>query len=152
MTRLAWGAALALALTAQAAPGPDLARAIALPGAAQALRERRVGADEVALAVRAARDHGLPAGDAADLLGEGARGERLDNFGHFVQTQLDAGLRGQALAQAIHEEKARRGNRGAAPTARARRAGRPGRGPRPRPGQVEGQGRRRRQGQGQGAH
>jgi len=61
-----------------------------------ALRRRGVGADEAALVVReevAAVNAGAP----------------RDNFGAFVQAQLDAGLRGRALAEAIRKEHRARG-------------------------------------------
>ena len=38
-----------------------------------------------------------------------AAGQPKDNFGAFVQAQHRAGLRGRALADAIHAEQARRG-------------------------------------------
>jgi hypothetical protein len=100
---------LALTLGARAEPGVGLERAIELPAAAQRLREMGVPAAEVTLAVRTARDHGLSAGEATEVMEEGTRGEKLDNFGKFVGEQLDKGLRGRELAQAIHEEQARRG-------------------------------------------
>jgi hypothetical protein len=87
---------------------PALGRAIELPAKAQALRDQGVPASEVATAVRAAHDHGLNAGDTADLL-EAARGAKLDDLGSFVREKLDEGLRGRELADAIHEEQARRG-------------------------------------------
>ena len=55
----------------------------------------------------------VPADDAYRILDEEVRvvrdGGPKENFGAFVQTQLDAGLRGRALADAIHEEHRRRG-------------------------------------------
>jgi hypothetical protein len=55
----------------------------------------------------------LPADDARRVLDEEVRvvreGGPKDNFGAFVQTQLDAGLRGRELADAIREEHRRRG-------------------------------------------
>lgn len=55
----------------------------------------------------------VPADDAYRILDEEVRvirdGGPKENFGAFVQTQLDAGLRGRALAEAIHEEHRRRG-------------------------------------------
>lgn len=108
-------AALMLALVARAEPAPRLERAIELPAVAQRLRDQGVPAAEVTLAVRSAKDHGLPASEATDVLEEGAKGEKLDNFGKFVKGQLDAGLRGRELAQAIHEEQAKRGKGGKGP-------------------------------------
>lgn len=55
----------------------------------------------------------VPAGDAEEILrGEveaTAAGQSRDDFGAFVQAQHRAGLRGRALADAIHAEQARRG-------------------------------------------
>lgn len=55
----------------------------------------------------------VTADDAWRILDEEVRvvraGGPKENFGAFVQTQLDAGLRGRALADAIHEEHRRRG-------------------------------------------
>jgi hypothetical protein len=55
----------------------------------------------------------LSADDAWRVLDEEVRvvreGGPKDNFGAFVQTQLDAGLRGRELAEAIREEHRRQG-------------------------------------------
>jgi hypothetical protein len=107
MTRTFLG--VALILCARAEPAPRLERAIELPAAAQRLRDLGVPDAEVTLAVRAARDHGLSAEDATVVMEEGTRGPKLDNFGKFVNEQLDKGLRGRDLATAIHEEQALRG-------------------------------------------
>ena len=112
MTRTFVALSLALTVGAQAEPRPDLGRAIELPAAAERLRERGVPAAEVATAVNAAKDHGLTAGEATDVLEAGAKGEKLDNFGRFVNDKLDEGLRGRELAEAIHEEQERRGKGG----------------------------------------
>ena len=103
--RFAW--MWALAGTVALGASPRLGRAIELPAKAQALRDQGVPASEVAQAVRASRDHGLSAGETSDLLDE-AKGEKLDNLGSFVKEKLDQGLRGRELADAIHEEQARR--------------------------------------------
>lgn len=103
--RLAIVAALC---TVSLGAGPGLGRAIELPAKAQELRDQGVPAAEVAGAIRAARDHGLTASDTADLL-DSARGAKLDDLGAFVREKLDEGLRGRELAEAIHEEQARRG-------------------------------------------
>jgi hypothetical protein len=59
------------------------------------------------------RGRGLSADEAARVVGEEVdainAGEPKDNFGGFVQQQLDAGLRGRALAQAIRAEHQARG-------------------------------------------
>ena len=59
----------------------------------------------------------------------------MDNFGAFVQSRLDAGLRSRALAQAIRQEHSRRGigksrvrGQGPAPASERAQAGRGGQG------------------------
>jgi hypothetical protein len=101
--------ALLVAVTAQAQPSNSLVRATELPAAAQRLRESGVPDAEVAAALKASKDHKVPAAEATDLLDAGAHGGKLDNFGSFVKEQLDSGLRGRELARAIHDEQARRG-------------------------------------------
>jgi hypothetical protein len=76
---------------------------------------RQVGVPEVVVGevLDGLRRRGLPAGEAALVVREEVDavkdGEPKDNFGAFVQSQLDAGLRGRALAQAIHAEHQARG-------------------------------------------
>ena len=90
-----------------------LPQAIDLPATAQALRDAGVPDKDVSDALAAARDKGLTAADTQGMLAaaEADVDEHgpVDNFGAFVQTQLEAGLRGQDLAAAIHEEHAARG-------------------------------------------
>lgn len=80
-------------------------------------RERRVPADEAVLVVeeyrRTRQEHG-----------------QVENFGAFVRSQLDRGLRGRELAEAIRQEHAARGR---GPEAR----GRPGEAGREQPGRPE---------------
>jgi hypothetical protein len=97
---------------------------------AQTWLDRVLEAAQLPLAAAEARDEGIsnlsireylervrrnrvPADDAYRILDEEVRvvrdGGPRENFGAFVQTQLDAGLRGRALADAIHEEHRRRG-------------------------------------------
>jgi hypothetical protein len=58
------------------------------------------------------KDH-VPASEIKDVLSDADEAVKangpVDNFGAFVTAQLDAGLRGRALAQAIRDEHARRG-------------------------------------------
>jgi hypothetical protein len=108
--------ALALALAggvALAGSDAELVAATKLPVQADALRQAGVPDAEVAEAVRAAKAHGLSAGEAEEALEASADSTeehgRIDNFGKFVNGQLDEGKRGRELAQAIREEHARRG-------------------------------------------
>jgi hypothetical protein len=84
-----------------------------------ALEARRAGVPDSA--VRAVLDamqrRQVPPGDAKDVLDEERADARqhgpIDNFGAFVQSRLDAGLRGRDLAAAIRAEHEARGNVGA---------------------------------------
>jgi hypothetical protein len=102
------------------APAPDarerqqrLLKATRLPDRVQAVREKGVPDAEVRDALRAARSKRVHAGDMSDIADE--QGKAIDqhgpieNFGAFVQSKLDEGLRGRELAAAIREEHARRG-------------------------------------------
>ena len=84
-----------------------------LPVAAAEAREEGVSNITLGNILEMIRRRGLPAEDARYVLEEEVRvvreGGPKENFGAFVQTQLDAGLRGRALADAIHEEHRRRG-------------------------------------------
>jgi hypothetical protein len=84
-----------------------------LPVAAADAREEGVTNILLSDILEMIRRRGLPAEDARWVLEEEVRvvrsGGPKENFGAFVQTQLDAGLRGRALADAIHEEHRRRG-------------------------------------------
>ena len=84
-----------------------------LPVAAAEAREEGVTNLQLSDILQMIRRRGLPAEDARWVLEEEVRvvreGGPKENFGAFVQTQLDAGLRGRALADAIHEEHRRRG-------------------------------------------
>ncbi|MCA9491336.1 MAG: hypothetical protein KC621_15500 [Myxococcales bacterium] len=113
MKNLMFTLLVALGGVALAAPGQKgLGRAIDLPAHAKAVRGAGVPADEVRTALHAAKDKGLGADEAADLLEaeeEEAGNGKMENFGGFVQEKLDEGLRGRDLANAIHEEHAREG-------------------------------------------
>ena len=84
-----------------------------LPIAAAEAREEGVTNLQLSDILEMIHRRGLPARDASWVLEEEVRvvrdGGPKENFGAFVQTQLDAGLRGRALADAIHEEHRRRG-------------------------------------------
>jgi len=94
-------------------PNERIRGALALPLKAQELRKAGAGEAEVKAGLAAAKRKKLRAEDAAVLLEEAAKATRdhgpVDNFGAFVQTKLDAGLRGRELAAAIREEHAARG-------------------------------------------
>jgi hypothetical protein len=98
----------------EAAPtATDAGRALDLPLRARDLRQQGVPEADVKVVLTTARDKNVPAGEAAEVLDETAKVVRehgpVDNFGAFVQAQLDAGLRGKALADAIKAEHAARG-------------------------------------------
>ncbi|MFC1640244.1 hypothetical protein ACFL3B_05740 [Gemmatimonadota bacterium] len=91
----------------------NILRAIDLPRAAAELRAAGVPVDEVRNAIETARRQRVPAAEAEEVLAETSRAVEehgpIDNFGAFVQTQLDAGLRGRDLAAAIRAEHQRNG-------------------------------------------
>lgn len=116
----------------------DILRAIDLPRAAAELREAGVPIDEVQRAIETARRQHIPAAETEEVLSETSRAVEehgpIDNFGAFVQAQLDGGLRGRDLAAAIRAEHQRMG------IGKGKRLGPPGEGGRGR-GQGQGQGR-----------
>lgn len=67
-----------------------------LRGVLDGLRERAVAADDAVVVLR----------EEVDAVHAGGP---KDNFGAFVQGSLDAGLRGQALAEAIRAEHRKKG-------------------------------------------
>lgn len=87
---------------------PAILRAFQLP--ALATEARRAGVPEAAVqgVLDELRRRGLPADEAVLVVREEVdavhAGAPKDNFGGFVRRQLDAGLRGQALAEAIRAE------------------------------------------------
>lgn len=109
---MAWAAAPAMGQEATQDSG-DLLRAIMLPAVSEQLRRSGIAPEEVKAAVNGAKEKGVSAGAITEVLRETARSVEengpIDNFGAFVQSQLDAGLRGRELAAAIHAEHARRG-------------------------------------------
>lgn len=76
---------------------------------------RQVGVTETVVRelLNGLRLQGLPADEAALVVSEEVdalkAGEPTNNFGAFVHQQLDAGLRGHALAEAIRAEHRARG-------------------------------------------
>lgn len=132
---------------------PGILQAIALPAISEILRDRGIPVEEVETTIFGARDKGVPAQETAGFLEATARAVEehgpIENFGAFVQAQLDAGLRGRELAQAIGAEHARRGiGKGNTLDSRGRGQGGP-----PRPGAAgrgQGQGRPDEAGRGQG--
>ena len=84
-----------------------------LPVVATGARQEGAAADEVRAVLDAMAKANVPAHEATVVL-DTARVVRrehgpTDNFGAFVQAQLAAGKRGQALAAAIRAEHAQRG-------------------------------------------
>jgi hypothetical protein len=109
--------------------------AMQLPVLTTEAREAGVPAERVSTTIRDIFGSGVPAGDASRILDEEVRtvreGGSTDNFGSYVRSQVDAGLRGRDLADAIHREHARRG------MGRPGDAGRPEQGRMPRAGQPD---------------
>ena len=114
----------------------SILRAIDLPRAAAELRAAGVSVDEIRTAIETARRQRVPAAEAEEVLSETSRAVEehgpIENFGAFVQSQLDSGLRGRDLSAAIRAEHQRRG------IGKGRRLDRPNEA---RRGQGQGQGR-----------
>jgi len=111
---------------------PAILWALRLP--ALVTEARQVGVDETLVkgVLDGLRGQGLTADEAAMVMSEEVdavnAGEPKDNFGGFVHQQLDAGLRGRALAQAIQAEHqargiGRRGGHGPAKEGKGKRGG-----------------------------
>lgn len=99
---------------------PTILRALRLPALGTEARRAGVADSQVRELLDALRRRGLPAADAEAVLHEEVTAVRAgapkDNFGAFVHRQLEAGLRGRALAAAIRAEHGRQaGGRGRRP-------------------------------------
>lgn len=94
-------------------PVPTILRALTLPALATEARQAGVAEGLVRDVLDGLRRSGLAADEAALVVHEEVEavnaGGPKDNFGGFVQQQLDAGLRGRALADAIRAEHRARG-------------------------------------------
>lgn len=97
------------------AASDDVVRALDLPVAAQRARRAGVSDSDLKQALDGMRAARHSAGDAAIVVDEAATDVEahgpVDNFGAFVQSQLDAGLRGKDLAAAIRAEHEKRGKK-----------------------------------------
>jgi hypothetical protein len=84
-----------------------------LPVSTLEARKEGVPGDEIRAVLEALRTARVPAHDARELIDEERTARRehgpVDNFGAFVQTKLQAGLRGRDLAAAIRAEHEARG-------------------------------------------
>lgn len=100
-------------MAALAADGESLKHAADLPVLAHELRGQGVPDGDVGKAIAAAKGKGLKAEEAADVLEEADKDVKehgpVDNFGAFVQSKLDEGLRGKELAAAIKAEHVAKG-------------------------------------------
>lgn len=112
-----WAAALLafalLSSSSRADEASDIEAATRLPMRADSLRKSGVSNEDVSTILQAAQQQGMHPDEAADVLAateEAVRsGGSVDNLGSFVRSQVEAGLRGQALAATIKAEKANRG-------------------------------------------
>ncbi len=104
------------------APGTDddaqarrerILKSVRLPRKADDVRAAGVPASDMREALKAAKAKGVRAGDMSDIADEQKKAidehGPIDNFGAFVQSKLDEGLRGRELAAAIRAEHAKRG-------------------------------------------
>lgn len=138
--------AFAPSVTAQSATGAPqtrvptaadsaLLRALDLPRVMQRAREAGIPDSSIRGVMDRMRQRGIPAEDATaavDLEVETVeRGGDRANFGSFVRTQVESGVRGRDLAAAIRAERQRRGmapeGRGGRPETAGPPAGRGGR-------------------------
>lgn len=91
----------------------DILRAIQLPEATEVLRQQGVPAAEIEAAIQGARERDVSPDVMTGVFEESSQTVEehgpIENFGAFVQQQLEAGLRGRELAEAIRAEHARRG-------------------------------------------
>jgi hypothetical protein len=92
---------------------PPILQALRLPALVTEARQAGVTEGLMRGVLDELRRRGLPADEAALVVGEEVdavhAGAPKDNFGEFVHRQLDAGLRGRALAEAIRAEHRARG-------------------------------------------
>lgn len=83
-------------------------KAAALIKTSEEAREAGIPEEDVAEVLESARDNGLSPQETEAVLTETTEVIKetgpVDNFGAFVQSKLDEGLRGKDLADAIHEE------------------------------------------------
>jgi hypothetical protein len=86
---------------------------MSLPVRTTEAREWGVPEERVRTTIWDIRRGGVPAEDATRIFDEEVRivreGGSKDNFGAFVHSRVEAGMRGRELADAIHAEHARRG-------------------------------------------
>lgn len=92
---------------------PALLEGLWLPALAAEARRAGVSESAVREVLDGLRRRGLPADEAAVVVREEVNavnaGAPKDSFGEFVQRQLEAGLRGRELAEAIRAEHQARG-------------------------------------------
>lgn len=93
-----------------------IAAAAGLPALADEIRAAGVPQQDLAAVLTLLGEKRVPATDAHQILDEEWRAARehgpVPGLGRFVRGRLDEGLRGQALAEAIRQEHARRGTGG----------------------------------------
>lgn len=94
-------------------PIDSILRVLRLPRTTTEARTKGVPDSQVGSILDVLRRSKVPAGDAQEILAAEVEareaGRPTGNLGAFVQAQHQAGLRGHALADAIHAEQARRG-------------------------------------------
>lgn len=90
-----------------------LLKAIQLPQIAEMARKAGIDPEELKKILKEGKQKKVPAKDMEETLDAGIKAQKehgpIDNFGAFVQSKLKEGLRGRALAEAIHKEHAARG-------------------------------------------
>lgn len=90
-----------------------LLKAAQLPKKAEEMRAKGVPENEMKEALNAAKAKGVRPDEMSDAVDEGSKAidqhGRIDNFGAFVKSKLNDGLRGRELSAAIRAEHAKRG-------------------------------------------
>ncbi len=86
----------------------EILKIIGLPGVAEQARDAGLPEEDIRTIFDEAEKRKLPPAETEILLRESgtavAESGPVDNFGAFVQSKLDEGLRGRELADAIHAE------------------------------------------------
>lgn len=97
----------------RASKADEIRSIINLPAAAEKARESGVSKEDIRIILDEAGSRKLPPAETGAILQEcGAAAKEngpVENFGDYVRSCLNEGLRGKDLAAAIHEEHRRRG-------------------------------------------
>lgn len=86
----------------------EILRIIGLPGITEEARREGLPEEDIQIIIEESRRRKLPPSETIAIMEESGHAARengpVDNFGAFVQSRLDSGLRGRELSDAIHAE------------------------------------------------